>query len=85
MGQNLSSLPSPFGSDPSLRVNVDFKGAPPATSQGTAECVSECATALAALGSYEPKPAPIREAISKPQDMDIAMSTVVALLGNVDT
>lgn len=67
MGQNLS-LPSFSASDPSLRVVVDFVGAPPPADAAAAACLAETRTALAALAAYEPKPGPIREAISKPSD-----------------
>ena len=81
MGQQLSSLPSPFApSDPSLRVNVNFATAVGDTDAGTKECLERCAAALTALGSYKPQPAPIREAISKPHDYDIAVAAVVALI-----
>jgi hypothetical protein len=86
MGQHLSSLPSLMGpTDPSLRVNIDFENAPSPASDEATQCVSRINTAMTALQDYQPKPAPIRDAISKPNDHDIAVAAVVALIPNVDT
>lgn len=79
------SMPS-FGgsSDPSLKVQIDFNQQPAESNAELDECLSQMASALNSLNSYEPKPAPIREAISKPNDYDVSVATVVALISNVD-
>jgi hypothetical protein len=83
MGQHLSGMMGP--SDPSLNVTIDFENAPnPASDEATA-VVARVTAAMTALQDYQPKPAPIRDAISKPHDHAIAVAAVVALIPNVDT
>ena len=92
MGQELStavkkageSFPS-MAPDPALRVTINFAGAPPPGDAGAAACLEEMAAALEKLGRYEPRPAPIREAISKPHDVAVAEACAAALVENVDT
>jgi len=76
------SMPSFGGStDPSLKVQINFNQ----ESEGeVAECLELMSAALVALNAYEPKPGPIREAISKPSDYDVSVATVIALISNID-
>jgi hypothetical protein len=84
MGQNMS-MPSFSGpSDPSLRVQIDFTQVNPQASPELTECIEKINKALVDLSTYEPRPAPIREAISKPHDYDVSVAAVVALISNVD-
>lgn len=78
-------MPSFTGtSDPSLRVQIDFTQVNESTSTELAECIEKMNKALTDLSTYEPRPAPIREAISKPHDYDVSVAACVALISNVD-
>lgn len=79
------SMPTFAGpSDPSLRVQIDFSQVNPNATTELSECIELMDKALLDLNSYDPKPAPIREAISKPHDYDVSVAACIALISNVD-